>query len=77
MLNCWPALPIIVQYGMSLALNPTAPEDEGNIKAALKQSGRISPISLSVTRSLLPFFSAIQEPFSELEELVLLSQDNC
>ena len=57
-------------------LDPPAPEDEDNIIAALKQSDRVSSISLTVTSSLLEKLSTISEPFSELEELVLLSQDN-
>jgi hypothetical protein len=36
-LDCWPTLPIVVQYGGSPALNPPAPEDEDNIVAALKR----------------------------------------
>ncbi|KAH9172680.1 hypothetical protein EDB89DRAFT_879338 [Lactarius sanguifluus] len=75
-LDCWPALPIIVQYGGFPILDPPAPEDDDNIMAALKQSGRVNSISLTVTSSLLGKLSAISEPFSELEELVLLSQDH-
>ena len=75
-LDCWPALPIIVKYGGVPNLNPPAPGDDDNIIAALKQSGRVSSISLTVTSSLLEKLSAITETFSELEELVLLSQEN-
>ena len=74
-LTCWPALPIIVKYGGVPNLNPPAPEDDDNIIAALKQSDRVSFISLTVTSSLLGKFSVISEPLSELEELALLSQD--
>ncbi|KAH9175944.1 hypothetical protein EDB89DRAFT_2227114 [Lactarius sanguifluus] len=74
-LDLWPALPIVVQYGGSLAHGPPAPEDEDNIMAALKQSARVSSIHLAVTRSLREAFNAIEAPFSELEDLVLLSQD--
>ncbi|KAH9171642.1 hypothetical protein EDB89DRAFT_1080187 [Lactarius sanguifluus] len=74
-LDCWPALPIIVQYGGFPNLDPPAPEDDDNIMAALKQSGRVSSICLTATSSLLGKLSAISEPFSELEELVLLSRD--
>ena len=73
-LDCWPALPIIVKYGGVLNLDPPAPGDDENIIAALKQSGRVGSISLTVTSSLLETLSAISEPLSELEELVLLSQ---
>ena len=71
---CWPALPIVVAYGGSPVLNPPAAEDEDNIIAALKQSDRVSSISLTVTSSLLEKLSTIERPFSELEELVLLSR---
>jgi hypothetical protein len=43
--------------------------------AALMQSDRVSSISLTVTSSLLEKLSAIERPFSELEDLVLLSRD--
>ena len=75
-LDYWPALPIVVQYGGLPNLDPPAPEDDENIIAALKQSGRVSSISLTITSSLLERLSAISEPFSELEELTLLSQEN-
>ncbi|KAH9068205.1 hypothetical protein EDB83DRAFT_2593334 [Lactarius deliciosus] len=57
-------------------LRPPAPEDEDNIMAALEQSDRVCSISLTISSSLLKKLSAISEPISELEELVLLSQDN-
>jgi hypothetical protein len=56
-------------------LDPPTPEDEGNIMAALKQSGRVRSINLTLTNSLLENLPTISEPFSELEELVLLSRD--
>jgi hypothetical protein len=57
-------------------LGPLAPEDENNIVAALKQSDRVASITLTATSSLLEKLSAIERPFSELEDLVLLPQDN-
>jgi hypothetical protein len=75
-LDCWPALPIVVKYGGSLALRRPTPEDEDNIMAALKQPDRVNSISLTFTSSLLEKLSAIKMPFSELEELVLLSRDS-
>ncbi|KAI9454587.1 hypothetical protein BJY52DRAFT_1213664 [Lactarius psammicola] len=75
-LHYWPTLPVVVQYGGSLALDPPAPEDEDNIMAALKQSDRVSSISLTVTTPLLEKLSAIEKPFSQLEDLVLLSLDS-
>ena len=74
-IDCWPALPVVVKYGGAPNLDPPAPEDDDNIIAALKQSGRVSSISFTVTSSLLEKLSAISEPLSELEELVLLSQN--
>jgi hypothetical protein len=74
-LGCWPALPIILQYGGSPTLDPPAPEDENNVVAALQQSDRVNSISLTMTKSLLEKFSSIEQPFSDLEHLVLLSQD--
>ncbi|KAI9451047.1 hypothetical protein BJY52DRAFT_131417 [Lactarius psammicola] len=74
-LHCWPALPIVVQYGGSLALDPPTLEDEDIIMAALKQSDRVSSISLTVTNSLLEKLSAIEKPFSQLEDLDLLFLD--
>ena len=71
-----PAMPITIQYGGAPNLDPPAPEDDDNIIAALKQSGRVSSISLTVTSSLREKLSAISESFTELEEFVLCSQDN-
>ena len=73
-LDRWAGLPIILQYGGLPDLDPPAPEDDDNIIAALKQSSRVSSISLTVTSSLFEKLFAISEPFSELEELTLLSR---
>ena len=73
-LDYWPTLPVIVEYGGASNLDPPAPEDDDNIIAALKQSGRVSSINLTITSSLLEKLCAISEPLSELEELVLQSQ---
>jgi hypothetical protein len=72
--ECWPALPIVVEYGGSLALYPPAPEDEDNILSLLKRSDRVSSIHITVTTSLLAELSPIEVPFSKLEDLVLLYQ---
>lgn len=74
-LECWPSLPLVVEYGGSLALDPPVPEDDDNIMAALEHCGRVRSISLTVTRSLLEKFYKIKGPFSELEHLVLLCRD--
>ena len=73
-IDCWPPLPIIVKYGGFPNLDLPALGDDDNIIAALKHSGRVRSISLTVTSSLLEKLSTISEPLSELEELVLLSQ---
>ena len=75
-IDSWPALPIVLEYGGSLTLDPPAPEDEVNIVAALKRSDRVSSISLTVTTSLLDKLYAIERPFLELENLILLSRDS-
>jgi hypothetical protein len=75
-LNYWPTIPIVVFYGGVPNLDPPAPEDDDNIIAALKQSGRVSSISLTATSSLIEKLSSISEPISELEELTLLSREN-
>ena len=74
-LDCWPVLPIVVQYGEPPALGSPTPEDEDNIVAALKHSDRVTSIDLAMTSSLLDRLSVIETPFSELEELVLRSAD--
>lgn len=74
-LDHWPTLSIVVSFGGSPELDPPAQEDEDNITGALKQSSRVRSISLTVRSSLLGRFSVIDRPFSELEELILLSQD--
>jgi hypothetical protein len=75
-LNCWPALPIVVQYGGSLELDAPAPEDDDDIIAALKHSNRVTSISVTITNPLLEKLSAIERPFSELEDLILFSHDS-
>ena len=75
-LDCWPPLPLVVNYGGTPIVNPPAPEDVDNIIKALKQSDRVKSISLTLTNLLLGKLSTISEPFSELEELVLISQNS-
>jgi hypothetical protein len=75
-LDCWPPFPLVVNYGGSPGLNPPALEDDDNIIASLKQSGRVSSIRLTVTSSLIKKLPTVTEPLSGLEQLVLLSQDN-
>ena len=77
-LGCWPPLPITIRYGGSPALEPPSYEDEENVLTALEQSDRVSSISLTITSSLLAkfqfFFLGVPLDFSDLEDLVLLSQ---
>ena len=75
-LYCWPPFPLVVDYGGSPMLDSPAPEDEEIIIFALKQVDRVCSISLIVTNSLLEKLTAITEPLSELEDLVLFSRDN-
>jgi hypothetical protein len=72
----WPLWPLVLNYGGTPTCNPPAPEDEDNIVTALKQSGQVRIIGLTVTRSLVERLSIISEPLLELEELALHSQDN-
>ena len=75
-LDCWPPVPLVINYGGHPMLSPPASEDDDNIIAALKQSDRVNSIILTLTNSLSGKLSAISEPLSELEELVLVSRDN-
>ena len=75
-LDCWPALPIVVQYGGLPALSPPTLKDEDNIMVALRQSHRVISISLTITRSLLGKLSTIEGAYSELQDLVILSHQN-
>ena len=75
-LGHWQALPIVIEYGGSLALDPPSPEDEVNIIAALKRSDRVRSISLTVTTSLQGRLYTVKRPLLELEDLILLSQDS-
>ena len=75
-LDYWPALPIVLEYGGSPALDPPAPEDENNIVVALKQYDRVSSIHLTISASLLEKLHLLKEPFSKLEDLLILSMDD-
>ena len=64
-----------MQYGGLPTLCPPTLEDEDNIVAALKQSGRVISISLTITTPLLKKLSTIEGEFTELQDLTLLSRD--
>lgn len=72
----WPTMPIVIEYGESPASNPLVPEDEDNIVATLKQSNCVNSISLTITKSFLEKLSALERPFLELDDLVLLCVDD-
>ena len=76
-LSAWPVLPIILQYGGFPTLGPPSLEDEHNVVAMLKQSDCVRSISLTITSSLLAQLtkSPIEEPFLNLEDLSLLSNN--
>ena len=75
-LECWPVLPIVVQYRVCQVVGSPTPEDEDNVLAALKHSDRICSISLVVTRSLLKKLGTSVQSFPELEDLVLLCRSD-
>jgi hypothetical protein len=75
-LECWPPFPLVVNYGGFPWLDPPALADDDNIIASLKQSDRVSSISLTVTSSLIEKLPVITEALSGLEKLVLLSRGN-
>ena len=77
-LVCWSTLPIVMTYGGSPALDMPVPDNENDVMAALKQSDRVRSLSVTVTNSLLKKTSSnmVKRPFSELEDLVLLSRDD-
>jgi hypothetical protein len=68
-LDCWPALPIVLQY----AYGPlTLPVDEDNVIAALEHPDRICAMDLTVTTSLLEKLTILaQKRFPVLEYLGL------
>jgi hypothetical protein len=70
-LDCWPALPIVVQCRKSPPAG-LSPEEEDNVVAALQHHDRVRSIELQLTSSLGEKLSTqVNEPFSELEDLVL------
>ena len=71
-----PPFPVVVNYGGVPPLPSLAPEDEDNIMAALEHTDRVCSINVTISSSLLKKLSTISKPFSELEELVLLTQNN-
>ncbi|KAI0295422.1 hypothetical protein B0F90DRAFT_1670088 [Multifurca ochricompacta] len=75
-LDCWPALPISIQYGEVVGRPPPALKDEDNIIAALEHPARIYEIQLSLTESLFDKLAALkQQPFPVLDHFLLTSFD--
>ncbi|KAH9968525.1 hypothetical protein BGW80DRAFT_656694 [Lactifluus volemus] len=76
-LDCWPALPIVMQYPQSsTSFNYSNPiseiSDADNIMAALQHSDRICKIRLNVTTPLLEKLTTVpQDSFPALESLEL------
>ena len=76
-LDCWPAFPIEVRCGGSPHPKRPSPEEEDNIVAALQHPDRIRNIELRLTSSLVDKLrTQVEEPFSELEDLAILSQNS-
>jgi hypothetical protein len=74
-LGCWPAFPLVVDYGYDWDKFITA-DDEVNIFTALKQRDRVRHIDLNVSNLLMEkLFAVMDEPFSSLTHLSLSSQD--
>ena len=78
-LDCWPNLPIVMQYGVFRGPNPNplASADEDDIVAALQNLGRIWKIRLTLTPSLSEkLVTKTQGPFPDLELLDLTTQSD-
>jgi hypothetical protein len=76
-LDCWPAFPLVVRCGGSPHSKRPSPEEEDNIVAALQHPNRVRSIELRLTSSLVEKLrTQVEEPFSDLEDLVILSQNS-
>lgn len=76
-LDCWPAFPIEIRCGGSQDPKRPSPEEEDNIVAALQLHNRVRGIELRLTSSLVEKLrTQVEESFSELEDLVILSQNS-
>jgi hypothetical protein len=73
-LNCWPAFPIIVDYGDDKELTP---DDEHNVIAALAHSNCVCTLEVAVTNTQLEkLVTVMQKPYPALKRLVLTSDSN-
>ncbi|KAI9437380.1 hypothetical protein BJY52DRAFT_612285 [Lactarius psammicola] len=76
-LDYWPPFPIAVRCGGSSHPKRLSPEEEDNIVAVLQHPHRIHSIELCLTSSLVETLGTqVEEPFSKLEDLVILSQNS-
>ena len=74
-LGCWPPFPLVLDY-FTWYGTARAPDDKGDLIAALECPDRIRSIKLAITRSLMvPVASVMQEPFLALTNLRLSSED--
>jgi hypothetical protein len=76
-LDCWPPLPIIVQYDDPAGLRPPSTGEDDNIIAALQHSDRVCAVGLTVGSALFPKLSPLmQRPLPSLECLTLRPRNN-
>ncbi|KAI0299798.1 hypothetical protein BC826DRAFT_966802 [Russula brevipes] len=76
-LDCWPPLPIIVQYDDPTGLRPHSTGEDDNIIAALQHSDRVRAIGLTVGSTLFAKLSPLmQRPLPLLECLTLRPRNN-
>ena len=74
-LSCWPAFPLVIDYGY-IQNRDITPEDEDNIFAALEQRDRVRHIDLGVWSLLMAYlFAVMDEPFPALTHLLLSCPD--
>ena len=76
-LDCWPALPIVMQYSQLSSTNPLpiSAKDEDSIIAAFQYPHRICTIELAVTTALFEILTTVEQgPFLALERLELMTQ---
>jgi hypothetical protein len=73
-LSCWPAFPIIIDYGDDMRLTSS---DEDNVLAAVACSNRVCALELVVINSQLEKLAkAMQKPYPTLKRLALTSGFN-
>ncbi|KAH9170000.1 hypothetical protein EDB89DRAFT_1368376 [Lactarius sanguifluus] len=74
-LGVWPAIPIVIQYGLQDVIS-VRHYDEDNVIAALEHPDRVCHVGLQITRSQLGrIVTVMQEPFPVLRCLSISSED--